>query len=442
MTYLRKQTIILSTAALIALLCFASADAWAPASTPELSERSMPSSLLSLIESAYQNNPGIAAARLEWAAASERVPQAESLPDPMFGVTYTPLPMEKEMGSRRLMFMASQMFPGAGKRGLLGDRASIQAEAARLKLDIATRDAITELKTSYAELQYLQTATSLTRRQREFVTRLADISVRDYAAGNATFLDLASAQSQLAQIEYDLAVLEELRRAEEARVNSLLGRDPETPLTAEAQIDVPAPDIRLEDLYDLLETGRQETMLDELNERIGAVDASLARKAYAPDLNVGVVYDTPGKFDDPMARSMVRSTWTFTLEMNLPVWRRKNEAAKREAERRLEASRLRTDRGLDTSRAALADAYFRMRTSARLVELYRNTLAPQADKAVETAEALYNSGELTFPGLIESQSAWLNFNLALARARADLARNTASVERLTGTVIPSAGGSK
>ncbi len=442
MAYLRKKTIMFSSVALIALLCRASVDSRASDSIPATTEQIELSSLISLIETAYHDNPGIAAARLEWAAAEERVPQAESLPGPMLGVTYTPLPMEKEMGSRRLMFMASQMFPSPGKRGLAGDRASIQAEAARLRIEIAVRDTITDIKTSYAELQYLQTAMTLTRRHREFARRLADISVRDYAAGSATFLDLASAQSQLAQIEYDLMTLEELRRTEEARINSLIGRDPETPVAAEPQTDSSPRDVRLEELHKLLKTGRQETMLNELSERIGAVDVSLSHKADMPDLNVGVIYDTPGKFADPMMRSKVRNTWAFTLEMNLPVYRRNNAAAKREAEHRLAAARLRTARGLDSSRAELADAYFRMRTSARLLALYRDTLAPQAHKAVETAETLYNSGETTFSSLIEVQSVWLNFNLALARARADLARNTASVERLTGTVILAAGGAK
>ena len=403
-------------------------------------EEAATSPLASLMEAAYRDNPGIAAARMDWMAAAERVPQAEALPDPMAGFTYTPLPMEKEMGSRRLMFMASQMLPAPGRRGLMGDRSSLEAEAARLRFDISVRDTMTALKAGYAELQYLQEAASLTKRQREFVRRLADIAARDYAAGSATLLDSASAESQEVQIDYDLMVLEELRRTEVARVNSLLGRAPDTPVAAEPRSDSIAVIPPIEDIYKLIESNRQETLLDELNRRIGAVDVSLARKSGIPDVNLGVVYDTPGKFMDPEMRSTVRNTWSITFEINLPVYRRKIEAAKREAEYRLEAARLKTQRGLDSGRAGMAETYFRAKTSARLAALYRDTLVPQVDSSLEAAETLYNSGQETFSGLLEVQSAWLNFHLALARAQADFDRNFAALEQMAGTVLTAAAG--
>lgn len=447
-----KRNIIISLAALIALTSGATTAEEAQVSN-RLSEsvhvESIPSQpvsertpLYALIVAAYENNPGIAAARAEWRAALEGIPQAESLPDPMIGVSYTPLPMEKAMGSNRYMFMASQMFPAIGKRGLLGDRASLEAESARIKLDITVRDAITELKKSYAELQYLEEAISLSSRQREFVSRMADISRRDYGAGKAEFLDLAAAESQLAQIDYDLTVLRELRGRETARANAILSRPPDSPVIVSPPEDPTPPDLTLEDLYSLLSSSRQETLLDYISMDIGRVDVSLAKKANVPDLNLGIVYDTPGKFKDPEMRATVRNTWTYTVEMNLPIYRRKNNASKSEAEQRVEAARLRLDNRLNNARAELADAYFRMTTSLRLTALYRDTLVPQADKAVETAETLYNSGEESFSTLLETQSAWLNFNLALARARADVLRYSADIERITGAAINATGGVK
>ena len=61
-----------------------------------------------------------------------------------------------------------------------------------------------------------------------------------------------------------------------------------------------------------------------------------------------------------------------------------------------------------------------------------DSLIPQAKDSLSKAETLYKSGSGSYAALIETQSIWLNFNLAAERARADYLTTLCDLEKLTG----------
>ena len=83
--------------------------------------------------------------------------------------------------------------------------------------------------------------------------------------------------------------------------------------------------------------------------------------------------------------------------------------------------------------AGIKKIYFRLENARRLVELYENTLIPQAESAIEVSETWHQEEDpKSVAGLLETQSVWLNFNLARARAIADYMQNIARLEQLVG----------
>ncbi len=54
---------------------------------------------------------------------------------------------------------------------------------------------------------------------------------------------------------------------------------------------------------------------------------------------------------------------------------------------------------------------------------------------MEIAETWFQQGQSSFSDFIEAQSVWYNFQLALARARADYGKNLARLERYVGQSI-------
>ena len=84
------------------------------------------------------------------------------------------------------------------------------------------------------------------------------------------------------------------------------------------------------------------------------------------------------------------------------------------------------------TKVALRKIYFRLENARRLIELYETTLIPQAAAAIEVAETWHQEGPKSITGFLETQSVWLNFNLARLRAIADYQQNVAQLEQLVG----------
>jgi outer membrane protein TolC len=83
-------------------------------------------------------------------------------------------------------------------------------------------------------------------------------------------------------------------------------------------------------------------------------------------------------------------------------------------------------------RTQIRTLYFKARNAQRIVSLYETDLVPQAARSMEIAEVWYREGESSFTDFIETQSVWYNFQLALARAKADYGINLARLERMAG----------
>jgi outer membrane protein TolC len=89
--------------------------------------------LSDLVEEALKNSPEILASQAKIEAARYRVPQAKSLPDPMFMFGYQNEGFNRysygeEQGSQ-WMFSASQQFLFPGKRSLKGEMVQRDAES-------------------------------------------------------------------------------------------------------------------------------------------------------------------------------------------------------------------------------------------------------------------------------------------------------------------------
>ena len=113
-------------------------------------------SLQELIDDALKNNPEILAAESRSSASEYRIPQAKSLPDPMFMFGYQNEGWKKytygEMQGAQWMFSASQMFPYPGKLGLKGEMAQRDAESQRAMSSAVRLQVIAKVKTLYYEL--------------------------------------------------------------------------------------------------------------------------------------------------------------------------------------------------------------------------------------------------------------------------------------------------
>ena len=391
--------------------------------------------LPSLIRVAVDRNPKVIAAKARWQATIEQYPQVTALPDPMFMYGYFLRSVETRVGPQRHRVSFSQAFPYPGTLDAAGEVVKKAVEIERVKHEQVIRDLIVELKLSYHELAYLQRAVELTRQNHELIVSILAIATTRYAEGKAILNDVLKAQSQLAQLEYDLVLLAELQRVEHANINGILSVPSTTPLGATVPVAYEPLDVVLADIEKQALSKRQELRIAALTIEKATKGIALAELQTKPMLKFdlmtvetgeALMFDAPGSGKNP---------FSIGFGVTIPWSSLKNSSKVRQAQQNRESVTANKRVLEDETKVALQKIYFRLENARRLVELYETTLIPQAGAAIEIAETWHQEGPKSIAGFLETQSVWLNFNLARLRAIADYQQNLARLEKLVGGKI-------
>ena len=391
--------------------------------------------LPSLIRVAVDRNPKVSAAKARWQATIEQYPQVTALPDPMFMYGYFLRSVETRVGPQRHRISFSQAFPYPGTLDAAGEVVKKAIEIERVKHEQVIRDLIVDLKLSYHELAYLQRAVELTQQNHELVASILTIATARYAEGKTALNDVLKAQSQLAQLEYDLVLLEELQRVEHANIKGILSVPSTTPLGATVPVAYEPLDVELADIEKQALSKRQELRIAELSVKKAAQRIALAELQTKPMLKFDLMTIETGEALMLDAPGSGKNPFSIGFGVTIPWSDLKNSSKIREAQQNHEVVTA-NERALeDQTKVALRKVYFRLENARRLVELYETTLIPQAGVAVEVAETWHQEGPKSIAGFLETQSVWLNFNLARLRAIADYQQNVARLEKLVGGKI-------
>lgn len=381
-------------------------------------------SLAELITYALQNNPGIRAARETWKGTVERYRVETGMPDPEIGFTSYPKPL---MANYEVMI--SQTFPFPGKLSKAGEVAKAEVETSRLEYEKTLRDLIVSIRESYHELFYIKNAQKVVALNRDLLEHLRHVGETAYAQNRATFFDVVKAQSQLAQLQYDFILLEELEKTEKAQLNARLNRAPDAEIKITEEEILPPLNYKLEEIYGLAQKYQEEIRLAEVQINKARAKVGLTKYENLPMFRVGLSY---ARGNPEMVPKEFRDAVGIQFGLSIPLWANKNSGRVEEAraeERRALAMKMSQ---LNETKAMISNIYFKLRNSERLIKLYRDQLLPQAAQAIEIAETWFREKRGSFTDFLETQSVFYNFQLALARAKADYGRYLAQLERLVG----------
>ncbi len=381
--------------------------------------------LPSVIRQAVERNPGLRAARSRWLAAVELYPQALSLPDPMLEYRYTAMDTSTRLG-------VSQVLPPPTMILAESRMALAEAQMARLKVDLALRDLIVDVKISFHELAYLERAITITQQNHDLLQHIESVAAARYAQDQATLNDLLKSQAQTAQLDYDLVLLRELLEVERVRLASLLDLPSATLFGPVVASSLEPLELTSEEVEQRALVGRQEIELMRVEVKRAGLGVDLAESRWWPELKLMVTTVADAGTGE---RLDAKDAWMAEVSVSLPLDVRKKRAGVRQAlaEREAAAGDLRAMAA--ETRALVRKAYFAAHNARRLVDLYEKTLIPQAKQAMEIAEAWNVDKEKNLPGLLETQSTWLNFNLARLRAMTDYQQSLARLERLAGGLL-------
>ncbi|MCX5853470.1 MAG: TolC family protein [Deltaproteobacteria bacterium] len=342
-----------------------------------------------LVEEALKNNPDVLASQAKIEAARHRIPQSKSLPDPMFMFGYQNEGFDRytygEMQGAQWMFSASQQFLFPGKRSLKGDMAERDAESLEAMHELLKLRTAARVKELYFDLFLVYKNIDLLKDKRDLFIRIEDLALGRYATGKAMQQEVLMAQTE----KYMLLEKEEMFRQKilslEAMLRATIGRDSRVPLGRPIDPVYRPLTLTIDDALQMADRHSPEIkarakMLEAANTRL-----LMAQKEYYPDFNINASYfNRSGDFKD---------MWSATTTINIPLYyKTKQEPAVLEAKAFLAQAKQELEAVKLMISAAIQDNFSMLRSSEKLMDLYRNGLIPKNTQDVESAFTGYATG--------------------------------------------------
>jgi len=386
-----------------------------------------------LIREALSNNPEILAAQKRYEAARQRPTQESSLPEPTISLGYNsvgnPLP-GAGLGTQVLAnagVMVSQEVPFPGKLKLKGDMASKEAQAEFQQYQAVQLTMISRLKQAYYRLQYTYAATDLLVRNRDLLEKLLKVTEDRYSVGRAAQQDVFKAQTQTSILETRLVKLEQERRSRSAEIDSILNRAVGTPVGRPEDVK---PKELTATLEELLAAARQNSpMLGRDRKMIerSELAVNMARKEYYPDVTLNAGYYNMGSMP-PM--------YEVRADFKIPIyfWRKQRAGVNEQVSNLSEVRRTyeATDQSL---RYQIQDDFLMAQASARLMKLYRQTVVPQGNLALEASLSTYETGSADFLSVLSNFTMVLDYEMNYHDEALNYALALSRLEEMTGQAL-------
>lgn len=384
-----------------------------------------------LVAQAMRQSPMIAAARNHWLAQGKMPTQVSTLPDPEFALQHftvgSPQPFSGYETSDFYYsgFGITQEIPGPGKLRLRAKQAEKDVDYARASYEAATRSVAERVREACSNLFYLTKVSMLLIENRAELERIEKITEEGYRVGRGIQQDVTKAQLQMTALLREIEMNREQIDQQQAELKSILGRE------------IDSRDIRIGDLKpSAFDTGsvRTSALASAATPALNMARATaarsddalaLARHDYIPDFSVGYMFQKTGPG--------LRDYYMLTAGAKVPLyfWRKQKPAVeqasleKEAAIDQVRAARLEADSGI--SRQVVA-----IRTTDRLIALYRDGLLPQAEATRAAAYSAYSSNKVDFQTLLSSVIDVLNLEQEYFRAVADHEIAIAKLKEIVG----------
>lgn len=410
-------------------------DAAGDAVNPTLAQLEGPHTVDSYVAFALMQNPRIQAARKVVEAKANRVPQMASLEDPMvsvMGYPFTDLSPQYVNGRMTGGVGVSQKVPWKGKLASQAEAAEAETNQARARLAAAELEVIEKVRRAYYELHFAEEAVRITERDRELLVELSKLAEARYKANTASQQDILRAQLEVSTLDGDLIRMRQEREMARATLARQLHVSPETRLGTQPDQSAQNLPTDMERLY------RDAVALrPELHAQLAMIErdewmTEAARLNYFPDVTYNVDWEEMTKNGAMSAQADGIDMVRFGFMLNVPLYRKRLDAAVREAEAQLVASAREYDSMKDETLEEVKSLMLQAQSQWELSRLFRESIVPKAEQTFEIGNRAYQVGQTDILQLIDNWRQVLKLRLAQVRAETQLRQSLASLERIVG----------
>ena len=390
-----------------------------------------PLTLQQALDEAREKNPGLLALRAQAQVPRQRPAQVRALAPPMLETTIWQWPVNSlnPANTNMYMFLATQDFPGSGKRALRAAAATKEIAIADNDIDVRSREVFNAVKQAYAELFVARKAIQIHLDTVDVLRQFADVSQAKYETARISQQDVLKPVVELSRLHADIIGLDQQAKIAVAKLNTLLDRPVDSPVGPLAEPTERTFTRTIDELQRLAVEHQPELQGARLAVERAEAELAVVRREYKPDLSVQAGYMLlPNQTDGVLARLAI--TWP-----NAPWSRKGLDARVREVSAAVEVAKA-NQRTLESMlRFSVQEAYVRVKAAEERASLLRTTIVPQSRQTLDVSRVGYQTDRVDLLALLDNERVLLAAQLDYYRALAEFDQALADLERAVGTDI-------
>lgn len=357
-------------------------------------------SLEQVLREVLVNNPSLKAARANWEAMKQRVPQARAWEDlrsefATVAGRFVSIPPNSFTDQR---LTVEQVVPLAGKNRLRGEAAEAEAVAAFAELHRRELDVTAKARTAFYRLANAGEQRRIVDANLELLRQFARISRKKYEAGTSPQSDVLAAETDASKLEESRYDLSRQISDTESQLNVLMNRPAQSPLPHPVEMRLITVHFELEHLQALAMNHRPEVLMGRMKKEAAQARFAAAKREWIPDPSLRV--EASRYNDSGQAASEVMAG----VAINIP-WlnRRKYRAAIEEARQMEAGAGYELESAENETQGLVREALNKLETLHHHVELFRDRILVLARQNASATRQAYETDKAPFLNLIDAQ---------------------------------------
>lgn len=383
--------------------------------------------LQTLISEALTNNPEIKKFELKYSIASEKVNEANTLPNTEFGVGYFVSEPETRTGAQRFKLSVKQMLPWFGNITAREKYVSSLAAAKYEDITIAKRKLLASVSQSYYKLHTNLAKQDVLSANIKLLNTYESLALTSVAVGKASVVDVLRLQMRQNELEQLQQVLAQQYLTEQTAFNNILNRDNGIAIKVVGELNIPLEDFEIDS-----ENLVVHPELLKYDKRYQSVEQSevLNQKESNPMVGFGLDYVNVAKRPDLNFSDNGKDIVMPMLSVSIPIFNNTYKSKTKQNELQQEELLVQKQERLNVLKTLL-DKVINKRFSARIKY---NTAAKNLKQASSIEEILiknYETGTIDFKDILEVKELQLKFEMQQMEAVENYYLQTTIINYLT-----------
>jgi outer membrane protein TolC len=360
-----------------------------------------------LIEEALNNNPAIQKFELQYNIATEKVNEANTLPNTELGVGYFISEPETRTGAQRFKISAKQMLPWFGNITARENYIHALADAKYEDIVIAKRKLMVTVSQSYYNLYTNKAKQEILAQNIKLLETYETLALTSVELGKASAVDVLRLQMRQNELQQLFDVLEQQFLAEQTTFNKLLNREKDIQISIINELNLPSEDFEMK-----IENLALHPELLKFDKLYNSIEQSelLNQKESKPMIGFGLDYINVSERPNMDFSDNGKDIIMPMVSVSIPVFNTKYKSRTKQNElqqQEIEAQKQERSNALEV----LLDKAINDRVSSRIGYMTQTKNLNQAKNAEEILVKSYETGTIDFNDVLDIQELKLKFQI-------------------------------